>query len=173
LKIIYLGLGSNVGDREAMLQAAVDLLQSRDLRVTRISPVYETEPQGRRNQPWFLNAVVEAETELFPMQLLTRIGKIERQLGRKRPAENAPRSIDIDIVLYGRAVVSTASLEIPHPRFRERRFVLAPLAELAPELRDPVTRRTVRELLAGTAEQSVRKVPDVIINCSAPRGPHE
>ena len=141
-----------------MLQAAVDLLHSRDLRVTRISPVYETEPQGRRNQRWFLNAVAEAETELFPMQLLARIGKIERQLGRKRPAENAPRPIDIDIVLYGSSVVSTAALEIPHPRFRERRFVLAPMADLAPELRDPVTRRTLRDLLAATAEQSVRKV---------------
>ena len=76
----------------------MDLLAAPDLRILRASPVYETEPQGRRNQRWFLNAVVEAETELFPMQLLARIGKIERQLGRKRPAENAPRSIDIDIV---------------------------------------------------------------------------
>ena len=162
MKIVYLGLGSNVGDREGWLQKAVDSLQSRDLCIRRISPAYETEPQGRRNQRWFLNAVAEAETELFPLQLLRRIGKIEKELGRKRLAENAPRTIDIDILFYGNAVVSTATLAIPHPRLRERRFVLAPLADLAPELRDPVTRRTIRELLAATAGQDVRKV-DVII----------
>jgi len=162
LKIVYLGLGSNVGDRDGWLQSAVDSLQSSDLRILRVSPAYETEPQGRRNQRWFLNAVAEAETELFPLQLLRRIGKIEKELGRKRLAENAPRTIDIDILFYGNAVVKTATLEIPHPRLRERRFVLAPLADLAPELRDPVTRRTIRELLAATAGQSVRKA-DVII----------
>jgi 2-amino-4-hydroxy-6-hydroxymethyldihydropteridine diphosphokinase len=162
LKTIYLGLGSNVGDREGWLQAAVDSLHTRDLRILRISPAYETEPQGRRNQRWFLNAVAEAETELFPLQLLGRIGKIEKELGRKRLAANAPRTIDIDILLYGNAVVSTATLKIPHPRLGERRFVLAPLADLAPELRDPVTRRTMRELLAATAGQSIRKA-DVII----------
>ena len=162
LKIVYLGLGSNVGDREGWLQKAVDSLESCDLHILRISPVYETEPQGRRNQRWFLNAVAEAETELFPLQLLRRIGKIEKELGRKRLAENAPRTVDIDILFYGNAVVSTAALEIPHPRLRERRFVLAPLADLAPELRDPVTRRTIRELLAATAGQNVRKA-DVII----------
>ena len=162
MKIVYLGLGSNVGDREGWLQSAVDLLHSRDLRIRRISPAYETEPQGRRNQRWFLNAVAETETELFPLQLLRRIGKIEKELGRKRLAENAPRTIDIDILFYGSAVVSTATLEIPHPRLRERRFVLAPLADLAPDLRDPVTRRTIRELLAATAGQSIRKA-DVII----------
>jgi 2-amino-4-hydroxy-6-hydroxymethyldihydropteridine diphosphokinase len=162
LKIVYLGLGSNVGDREGWLQSAVDLLHSRDLRIRRISPAYETEPQGRRNQRWFLNAVAETETELFPLQLLRRIGKIEKELGRKRLAENAPRTIDIDILFYGSAVVSTATLEIPHPRLRERRFVLAPLADLAPDLRDPVTRRTIREMLAATAGQSIRKA-DVII----------
>jgi len=162
LKIVYLGLGSNVGDREGWLQAAVDLLHSRDLRITRISPAYETEPQGRRNQRWFLNAVAEAETDLFPLQLLRRIAKIEKELGRKRLAENAPRTIDIDILFYGNAVVSTAALEIPHPRLTERRFVLAPLADLAPDLRDPVTRRTIRELLAATTSQGIRKV-DVII----------
>src|SRR5258708_4115913 len=140
-----------------MLQSAIDLLQSRDLRVQRLSSVYETEPQGRRNQRWFLNAVAEAATELFPLQLLMRIGKIEKQLGRKRLAKNAPRTIDIDILLYGNFVVSVPGLEIPHPRLRERRFVLAPLAELAPDLRDPVSHRAVRDLLAGVADQSLHK----------------
>jgi 2-amino-4-hydroxy-6-hydroxymethyldihydropteridine diphosphokinase len=158
LKTVYLSLGSNVGDREAMLQAAVDGLHAPDLRIRRVSPVYETEPMGVTNQRWFLNLVVEAETSLFPMQLLGRTGKVERRLGRKRLAPKGPRSIDIDILFYGSAVVRTTKLEIPHPRFAERRFVLAPLAELVPELRDPVSRRTVRELLSDTTGQAVRQV---------------
>ena len=158
MKTVYLGLGANVGGREQNLQAAVDRLHSRQLRVTRLSSVYETEPQGIRNQRWFLNLVAEAETELFPRQLLARIVKIERELGRRRAIENGPRTIDIDILFFGNAVVQTAELIIPHPRFAERRFVLAPMAELAPDLRDPVSRRTMRELLANTAGQAVRPV---------------
>ena len=157
-KTVYLGLGSNVGEREEMLQAAIDRLQSRELRILRVSSVYETEPQGRRNQRWFLNLVVEAETDLFPRQLLGRIAKIEQQLGRRRMLANGPRTIDIDILFYGNFVVETPELKIPHPRFAERRFVLAPMVELAPELRDPVSRRTMRELLPATAGQGLRKV---------------
>jgi len=141
-----------------MLQAAVDKLHSAELRVTRVSSVYETEPQGLRNQRWFLNLVAEAETDLFPRQLLGRILKIERELGRRRMIQDGPRTIDIDILFFGNAVVKTGELTIPHPRFAERRFVLAPMAELAPELRDPVTRQTIRELLAATAGQGVRQV---------------
>ena len=157
-KTVYLGLGSNVGEREEMLQAAIDRLQSRELRIRRVSSVYETEPQGRRNQRWFLNLVAEAETDLFPRQLLGRIARIEQQLGRRRMLANGPRTIDIDILFYGRFVIDTPELKIPHPRFAERRFVLAPMAELAPELRDPVSRRTMRELLPATAGQGLRKV---------------
>jgi 2-amino-4-hydroxy-6-hydroxymethyldihydropteridine diphosphokinase len=157
-KIVYLGLGSNVGAREEMLQAAIDRLQSTELRILRASSVYETEPQGRRNQRWFLNLVVEAETDLFPRQLLGRVAKIEQVLGRRRMLANGPRMIDIDILFYGNFVVETPELSIPHPRFAERRFVLAPMVELAPELRDPVSRRTMRELLPGTAGQAVRKM---------------
>lgn len=158
MKTIYLGLGSNVGDREQMLQAAIDRLHSPDLCITRISSVYETEPRERRNQRWFLNLVVEAETELFPRQLLGRIGRIEQQLGRRRMSANGPRTIDIDILFFGNFVVETRDLTVPHPRFAERRFVLAPMAELAPEWRDPVSRRTMRELLPATAGQGVRKL---------------
>jgi 2-amino-4-hydroxy-6-hydroxymethyldihydropteridine diphosphokinase len=158
VKTVYLGLGSNVGDREQMLQSAIDHLHSPDLRIVRLSSVYETEPQPRRNQRWFLNMAVEAETDLFPRQLLARIGKIEQKLGRRRMAVNGPRTIDIDILFYGNSVVETAALTIPHPRFSERRFVLAPMADLAPELRDPVSRRAIRELLAATAGQSVALV---------------
>lgn len=158
MKTVYLGLGSNVGDREQMLQAAIDKLHGQDFRIKRISPVYETEPRERRSQRWFLNLVVEAETDLFPRQLLRRIGRIEQQLGRRRMAANGPRTIDIDILFFGGFVVETPELTIPHPRFTERRFVLAPMVELAPEWRDPVSRRTMRELLPATAGQGVRKV---------------
>jgi 2-amino-4-hydroxy-6-hydroxymethyldihydropteridine diphosphokinase len=141
-----------------MLQTAIDRLQSRELRILRASSIYETEPQGRRNQRWFLNLVVEAVTDLFPRQLLGRIAKIEQQLGRRRMLANGPRTIDIDILFYGSFVIDTPALKIPHPRFAERRFVLAPMAELAPDLRDPVSRRTMRELLPATAGQGLRKV---------------
>lgn len=141
-----------------MLQTAIDRLQSRELRILRVSSVYETEPQGRRNQRWFLNLVVEAETDLFPRQLLGRIARIEQQLGRRRMLANGPRTIDIDILFYGGFVIDTPELKIPHPRFAERRFVLAPMVELAPDLRDPVSRRTMRELLPAAAGQGLRKV---------------
>ncbi len=158
MKTVYLGLGSNVGEREEMLQAAIDGLHSAELRITRVSSVYETEPQGQPNQRWFLNLVAEVETGLFPRQLLGRITRIERRLGRRRILANGPRTIDIDILFFGNVTVRSAELTIPHPRFAERRFVLAPMVELAAELRDPVTRRTMRELLPGTAGQTVRKV---------------
>src|SRR5882672_2584109 len=157
-KTVYLSLGSNVGDREQMLQATINQLNSSQVRITRVSSVYETEPQEQRNQRWFLNLVVEAETDLFPRQLLARIAKIEQQLGRRRMLANGPRTIDIDILFYGSFIVETPELTIPHPRFAERRFVLAPMVDLAPELRDPVTRRTIRDLLPSTAGQAVRKI---------------
>ena len=147
MKRIYLSLGSNVGDREGNLRKAVERLAFHDVHVLRGSRIYETEPIDYKDQAWFLNQVVEAETALFPMQLLMRIGRVERELGRVRTRRNGPRTIDIDILFYGSAVVETARLEIPHPRMAERRFVLAPLAELAPELRHPVTQRSVRQML--------------------------
>ena len=110
-----------------------------------------------REQRWFLNLAAEFETELFPKQLLHRIQKIEKNLGRRRTVPNGPRTIDIDILLYGNSVIVTDELEIPHPRYRERRFALAPLAELNPELRDPLTRKTVGEMLAGLKGQAIRK----------------
>jgi 2-amino-4-hydroxy-6-hydroxymethyldihydropteridine diphosphokinase len=158
MKTVFLGLGSNVGDRERMLQAAIDQLHAPDLFLVRLSSVYETEPMDVPNQPWFLNLVAEARTELFPLQLLARISKIEQQLGRRRLAPKGPRTIDIDILFYGNFVVRTAALAIPHQRLAERRFVLAPMVELAPELRDPLSRKTMRELLGAVAGQAVRKM---------------
>jgi 2-amino-4-hydroxy-6-hydroxymethyldihydropteridine diphosphokinase len=158
VKTVYLSLGSNVGDREANLRAALERLPAAGVRVTRISPIYETEPVEFTEQRWFLNLVAEAETELFPMQLLARLKRIERALGRIRTVPKGPRTLDIDILLYGQAVVRSADLEIPHPRMAERRFVLAPLADLAPGLRHPVTRQTVRETLEAAPAQVVRRV---------------
>ena len=138
LKIVYLGLGSNMGDSEALLKTALAELEAPGLRLLRVSSLYETEPIGLREQRWFLNLVAEFETDLFPKQLLHRMQKIEMGMGRRRTVENGPRTIDIDILLFGNAVMKTEELEIPHPRYRERRFTLAPLAELNPGLRDPV-----------------------------------
>ena len=155
MKTVYLGLGSNLGDRQAQLREALDRLEAAEVRILRRSPVYETEPQDVRDQGWFLNAVIEAETELFPMQLLARTQKIEREMGRQCIKIGGPRTIDIDILLYGNFVIRTPQLEIPHPRMTERRFVLEPLGAIAPDLRHPVTGRTVREMLAEVEGQQV------------------
>jgi 2-amino-4-hydroxy-6-hydroxymethyldihydropteridine diphosphokinase len=157
MKTVYLGLGSNLGDREQYLHSAIERLNTPDLRVLRVSSWYETEPRDYADQGWFLNLVVEAETELFPLQLLHRTSRIELALGRRRTVAKGPRTVDIDILLYGQAVVRTAKLEIPHPRMGERRFVLEPLAELVPDLRHPVTHRTILEMLAAVRDQQVRK----------------
>lgn len=141
-----------------MLQSAVDRLPAPNLVLKRISSVYETEPVYFKEQRQFLNLVIEAETELFPMMLLSRIQRIELALGRRRggPA-NGPRTIDIDILFYGGFTVNSGKLKIPHPLLHERRFVLAPMAELAPEFRHPQLHRTMRQLLASVEGQTVRK----------------
>jgi 2-amino-4-hydroxy-6-hydroxymethyldihydropteridine diphosphokinase len=158
VKTVYLGLGSNIGDREANLRTAIERLRGENLETFRLSPVYETEPMEMTEQRWFLNMVVEARTELFPLQLLARIGKVERSLGRVRTVPKGPRTIDIDILFYGAAVVRGERLEIPHPQLAEHRFVLAPLADLAPDLRHPVLRKTVRELLDAAPVAAVRRL---------------
>jgi 2-amino-4-hydroxy-6-hydroxymethyldihydropteridine diphosphokinase len=158
LKTVYIALGSNVGDRAENLRLAKEQLEAPDLRVLRASSIYETAPRDVEDQPWFLNQVLECETDLFPRQLLTRLQKIERAMGRKPRMAKGPREIDLDILLYGDAVVKAPELEVPHPRLAERRFVLEPLAELAPEKRHPGTRRTVREMLGKVTSQVVKKV---------------
>ena len=156
MKTVYLSLGSNIGDREPNLRAALDRLAAAGVRIRRVSPLYETEPVDLTAQRWFVNLVAEAETDLFPRQLLARTQRIERALGRIRTVPKGPRTIDIDILLYGNSIVRSDILEIPHPRMAERRFVLVPLADLAPALRHPATRLTVREMLDAAPAAVVR-----------------
>ncbi len=154
---VYFSLGSNLGDRALNLALARNHLEAEDARILRASSIYETAPRDLTAQPWFLNQVIEAETTLFPRQLLHRVLKIERAMGRKRTVAKGPRVIDIDILLFGGSIVSAPDLDIPHPRIAERRFVLEPLAELAPDFRHPVTRKTVREMLAKVMDQAARR----------------
>lgn len=155
---VYLSLGSNLGDREAHLRDALVRLETAEVHVVRRSSVYETEPQDLRDQPWFVNLVVEAQTRLFPLQLLARLQDLEREMGRQRIAPKGPRTIDLDILFYGTFVIDTKELQVPHPRLDQRRFVLEPLAEIAPSLRHPVTGRTAREMLAVLPPQAVRRL---------------
>ncbi len=157
MKTAYLSLGSNLGDRLANLQAGIRALAASGVKARRLSSVYETEPRDLKAQPWFLNAVAEIETGLSPRLLLARTQRVEQALGRRRGEPKGPRVIDIDILLYGRMVVTLPDLTIPHPRMAGRRFVLEPLAELAPEMQQPGTHRTIREILADTLDQKVLK----------------
>ena len=154
-KIIYLSLGSNLGDRAANLERAIAALPEAGVRALRRSSLYETEPVDFLAQPWFLNCVVEAETSLTPLQLLRVLQAIEREFGSKKLVTRGPRIIDLDILFYGDNVIRTEEMEIPHPRMANRRFVLVPLAELAPELRHPVLGVTIFELNAAMPDKSI------------------
>jgi 2-amino-4-hydroxy-6-hydroxymethyldihydropteridine diphosphokinase len=141
------GLGSNLGDRRAHLDHAVSKLQHL-LAGLKVSRYYDTKPEGVSGpQPMFLNAAAVGETTLSARALLERLLAIEDEQGRDRPYANAPRSLDLDLILFGDATRDEPGLIVPHPRFRERRFVLEPLASIAPDLRDPVSGRSVADLL--------------------------
>jgi 2-amino-4-hydroxy-6-hydroxymethyldihydropteridine diphosphokinase len=160
---IYLSLGSNLGDRLAELRAAAGELSASGIRAKRISSVYETEPVEYLDQPGFLNCVVEAETNFSPPALLDAVGAIETKMGRERAIPKGPRSIDLDILLYNSESIATPQLQIPHPRLHLRRFVLAPLAEIAPNLTHSAWRGTVAQLLAAVEDRSeVRRITDTI-----------
>ncbi|MFC1953676.1 2-amino-4-hydroxy-6-hydroxymethyldihydropteridine diphosphokinase [Chloroflexota bacterium] len=145
---VYLSLGSNMGNRQANLEKAIDLLLQR-LRPGQISSVYETEPIGNPDQPRFLNLVCQVFTRLAPEELLMLAKGIELKMGRARGTFSAPRPIDIDILFYGDEVIETEELTIPHPRLNQRAFVLIPLVEIAPDLVHPVSGSMTRELLNG------------------------
>ena len=144
-KIVYLSLGSNLGDRAANLRTAIAQL-GRVGKAVAVSSFYETEPVELAAQPWFLNCAVKLDTEKMPRQLIAGILALEQGMGRQRKQKKGPRIIDIDILLFGSSIIEIPSLTVPHPKLHERRFVLEPLAEIAPDARHPVFKRTMREL---------------------------
>jgi 2-amino-4-hydroxy-6-hydroxymethyldihydropteridine diphosphokinase len=158
LTVVYLSLGSNIGDREKHLREAQQRLGALG-RVTTASSFYETEPIEFTQQDWFLNCAIGLETDLTPQQLMSSILKIEKSMGRRRVQKKGPRIIDIDILLFGDAIFNSDEVTVPHPAMHKRRFVLEPLVEIAPDVRHPVLQRTIIELRdALPSGQLVRKV---------------
>jgi 2-amino-4-hydroxy-6-hydroxymethyldihydropteridine diphosphokinase len=156
--LVYLSLGSNVGDREAQLRQAQAQLGATG-RVLAVSSFYETEPVEFTQQPWFVNCALALETSRTPQQLMSEILTIEQDMGRRRGEKKGPRSIDIDILLFGDQIIDSKELTIPHPAMHQRRFVLEPLAEIALEIQHPELRKTIRELRdALPPGQLVRRV---------------
>lgn len=164
---VFLSLGSNLGDRLEQLQTALDHLQQAGIQVEKVSAVYESEPVGYTDQPMFLNMAVQVQTNFLPLDLLTQTQKIEKEMGRKRDIPWGPRTIDIDLLLYDDMVMKLEDheiiddiriiLQIPHPYLHERRFVLEPLAEIAPEVVHPVLKKNILELFRECPDKSMVK----------------
>ena len=154
---IYLALGSNLGDRRGNLATALQQLRA-VMEITAVSSIYETEPVGYADQPLFLNMVCAGKTGLSARELLKKTREIETAIGRQPTFRNGPRTIDIDIIFYDDLHFTQDDLTIPHKRMTERAFVLAPLAEIAPELEDPVSEKTVQELLNAVSQHGVNRV---------------
>jgi 2-amino-4-hydroxy-6-hydroxymethyldihydropteridine diphosphokinase len=153
---IYLALGTNLGDRLANLRRAREILPP-EVLVTADSSIYETPPWGITDQPAFLNQVLQAGTDLAPLELLAHLKHIETQMGRKETVRYGPRLIDLDILIYDRLVLKAPGLTIPHPRLAERAFVLVPFNDLAPDLLHPVTGQTIRELLSQVDPEGIKR----------------
>lgn len=154
MKRIYLSLGSNLGDRIRHIERALEYLALAGVQILRVSSYYKTEPVDFRAQAWFVNCVAEADSDFMPLRLLKVCKAAERHVGRRPGVSKGPRVVDIDILLYENAVVHSLELAVPHQRMAERRFVLTPLAELAPETRHPVSLVTIREMLHATSDRS-------------------
>ena len=152
--MIYLSLGSNLGDREGHLRRALEKLHQKGILLVKESSIYETEPVDVPDQPDFLNLVCQVETTLEPESLLASCQEIESEMGRLRKAIKGARNIDIDILFYGRRIVEKPFLKIPHPAWQQRNFVLIPLAEIAPNFRDPVSNQTVHALQRQSSDDS-------------------
>ena len=153
-EIVYLSLGSNIGDRGANLHAAIAALPAAGVRVRKVSAFYETEPVDYLQQDWFLNCVVEGATEIPAGTLLSRLREIELRMGSRKAIAKGPRILDIDILLYGDDTIATPELQVPHPRMTQRRFVLVPLVEIAPTLQHPSWQASASDLLAATTDRS-------------------
>ena len=155
MSTVYLALGSNVGDRHANLGDAISRMTQSSIHITKLSSIYETEPVDYLEQPWFLNAVLEAQTDLPPAQLLATLRRIESEMGSNKPFAKGPRLIDLDVLLYADETIDTPTLQIPHPRMLQRNFVLAPIAEIAPTIRHPSWSANAADLLAHSPDQSI------------------
>jgi 2-amino-4-hydroxy-6-hydroxymethyldihydropteridine diphosphokinase len=158
MNIAYISAGSNLGDRQTNLDYGAQALTKGGV-VKKTSSYYETEPVGYHDQPWFLNQVFEVETLLTPRELLLLCQEIELDRGRARPFPNAPRTLDLDILLFDNRIIDEKDLIIPHPRLTERKFVLEPLVEIAPVIHHPISGKTMQELLAACPDSSaIRRV---------------
>lgn len=160
-QIAYVGLGSNLGDKEANIKKALEMLNtSPGVRVKRAASLYRTAPVGYTGQDWFLNTVAEVETSLSPHELLSLLLAVEERLGRVRTVRWGPRTVDLDLLLFGGEEINTPDLVVPHPRMGERAFVMVPLAELAPELTVPGRGKAVELAQALAGEQYVERYRD-------------
>ena len=150
----YLGLGCNIGNKEESLRKAISELE-KSITIIAVSPFYKTEAKYIEEQDWFLNCVVQARTELSAHELLKKNQSVEASLGRQKRVKFGPREIDIDILFYGQEIIDEESLQVPHPLLQERRFVLQPLCDIAPELLHPIFKKTVRELLKECKDEKI------------------
>jgi len=152
--LTYIGVGSNIGDPAANCRRAIEAIVSEEKnRLLKCSPLYRTEPVGKEDQDWFVNGAVAVETSFRPRELMECLLKIERGMGREREERWGPRVIDLDILFYGGEVVREEDLQIPHPRLHERRFVLIPLNDLAPDLYHPLLAKTISQILSELKEE--------------------